>query len=392
MAHSHSHSQNDAVYYIEQLCTLGICAMLGGVTVMLYYQNLLKFILAPKFFLPVLWGGYTLLALVVLRAISLWTSTGKVANNNHNHDHDHSDCAHHACGHEHEHGHDHHHDHAHTHDHAHNHDHDHGHDHGWNPWRYTILLLPIVLYFLNLPNAGFGATKVNTGDLDAGQGRFVENAGLKITRNEKRDGIEVVRVVRDGAGEKAGIKIGDLITQITPDKGDRKQITTKGMSLDDAVKALGGPVGSKVTLAVIHEGEDKPQDLELTHAEDILAVGFKELENASFRPDTRQAFEGRTVRIVGQYARGNTDRSFGLVRLKMTCCAADAIQINLVIMFDPNSKENLPSLNANDWVEVTGRVQFLKRKDRDEYATVLILNSAADVRPHAPEDNYYLQS
>jgi hypothetical protein len=393
MAHSHSHNHHDAAYYVEQLCTLGICSLLGGITVMLYYQDLLRFILAPKFYQPVLWGGITLLALVVIRAISLWAATGKSVANNHDHAHGHGDCAHDDCGHEHEHAHGHDHGHEHAPAHAHDHEHDHGHDHGWNPWRYTVLLLPVVLYFLNLPNAGFGATKVNTGDIDQDTpGRFVENTGLKIMRNDARDGIEVLKVARDSAGEKSGVKPRDFILRISPDKGETKQLSTKGLSIEDAVKALGGPPGSKVGLTVLHEGDDKPQDLELVRAQDILAVGFKELEQASFNPGTRQFFEGRTVRLVGQYAPGNDDRTFGLVRFKMTCCAADAIQLNVVIMLDPNCKENLTGLNRNDWLQVTGRVQFRKRRDRDEYVTVLIVNSPKDVQQTKADDNPYLQT
>src|SRR5207249_7750262 len=77
------------------------------------------------------------------------------------HDHDHHD---HDHGHHHDHDHEHHHhdhDHDHGHAHAHAHEqtpgHDHGHDHGWAPWRYTVLMLPVVLFLLNLPNEIFSA-------------------------------------------------------------------------------------------------------------------------------------------------------------------------------------------------------------------------------------------
>src|SRR5262249_49128629 len=75
----------------------------------------------------------------------------------HHHHHDHDHHHHHA----HDHGHHHHepcdHDHAHCdHEHAHSHDavhtHDHDPQHAWAPWRYTVLMLPVVLYLLNLPS------------------------------------------------------------------------------------------------------------------------------------------------------------------------------------------------------------------------------------------------
>jgi uncharacterized repeat protein (TIGR03943 family) len=149
MAHDHSHGDRNA-YYLNQLFTIAVCGALGGVAVMLWWNGTLKLLLHPKFFLWVLLGGITLLMLVVLRAVAVWRSVDELAAvPDHTHDHDY--CGH---GHDHDHGHCHH---DHDHDHAHDHGHDHGHEHGWAPWRYVVLLLPVVLYFLNLPNQGFSA-------------------------------------------------------------------------------------------------------------------------------------------------------------------------------------------------------------------------------------------
>lgn len=194
MAHDHDHSHDDRnAYYLNQLFTIAVCGALGGVAVMLWFRSLhpegmlslirhpsgdelkehlewlrpdgmLLKMLHPKFFLWVLMGGIALLFLVFIRAIALWRSVDEaVAVPDHTHDREH-------CGHEHSHC-DHDHDHGiqtaaplplstpihHHHDHGHDHSHDHGHDHGWAPWRYVVLLLPVVLYFLNLPNRGFSA-------------------------------------------------------------------------------------------------------------------------------------------------------------------------------------------------------------------------------------------
>jgi uncharacterized repeat protein (TIGR03943 family) len=149
MAHDHSHGDRNA-YYLNQLFTIAVCGALGGVAVMLWWNGTLKLLLHPKFFLWVLLGGITLLMLVVLRAVAVWRSVDELAAvPDHTHDHDY--CGH---GHDHDHGHCHH---DHDHDHAHDHGHDHGHEHGWAPWRYVVLLLPVVLYFLNLPYQGFSA-------------------------------------------------------------------------------------------------------------------------------------------------------------------------------------------------------------------------------------------
>jgi hypothetical protein len=154
MAHDHSHD-DPKTYYVEQLCTIGIAGALGGIAVMLYQRQLLWF-LAAKIQPWVLAGGVALLVLVAIRAVVVWLQAGRTpaADHDHAHDHDHEHC------HDHAHGgacdHDHHHDHGHEHGHEHSHAHDEaegdGHSHGWAPWRYVILLLPVVLYFLDLPN------------------------------------------------------------------------------------------------------------------------------------------------------------------------------------------------------------------------------------------------
>jgi hypothetical protein len=174
MAHDHSHGDRSA-FYLNQLFTIAVCGALGGVAVMLWYSGKLGLMLHPKFYIWVLLGGITLLILVLIRAVAVWRSVDDVG---HPHDHDHAHCGHDhgPCDHDHEHAiqsaaqttgfsaaatpsalpapaHHHHHDH----DHEHGHDHSHDHDHGWAPWRYVVLLLPVVLYFLNLPNQGFSA-------------------------------------------------------------------------------------------------------------------------------------------------------------------------------------------------------------------------------------------
>src|ERR1700730_9593621 len=179
MAHVHDHK--DSSYFMEQLCTIGVCGALGGVVIMMWaIPNGLNF-LGPQFqapfgnrwLSPVLWGGAAVVALVLIRAIAVWISVGKpIASHDHAHDH------HHEHDHDHDHVHEHDHNHAncahdHDHDHAgepgHTHDHDHGHDHAWAPWRYVILLLPVGLYFLGLIPAAFSNLgTINTNFDDSG--------------------------------------------------------------------------------------------------------------------------------------------------------------------------------------------------------------------------------
>src|SRR5262249_51701837 len=166
MAHVHQHEDRNA-YYLDQLFMIGICGALAGVTVMLWYSGLLGKMLHPKFHVWVALGGFSLLALVALRAVAVWRSVDELApDHTHEHEHEHGP----GCRHDHGHGHGHAeavtpaagvaglalappapgatHDHGHGHGHSHSHAHAHGHDHGWAPWRYVVLLLPVALYFL----------------------------------------------------------------------------------------------------------------------------------------------------------------------------------------------------------------------------------------------------
>jgi hypothetical protein len=388
MNHHHAH---DHSYLAEQVSTLIICALLGGVSVMLYLQNQLRFILAPKFFLPVLLGGIAILVLVCVRTVALLAGRAQGREMG-AHDHDH-DC---DCGHDHDHGH--HHDIAtvalelapeqsEVYQGSHQH-HDHGHSHGWQPWRYIALLLPIVLYGLNLPNAGFTASGRIGGDFDPlqAEGKYVAHTGLQIGKKKGSDLIEVLSVVRDSPAEKAKIVPGDLIEQLTPESSKGESISFKGLSVDEAAKKLRGEAGTRIRLRIRSEAE--PREVELTRASDVINVTFGEMATFAYSPERRRAYQGRTARMLGQFA-GSDPNNFDLVRVKITCCAADAIPLGVKVMRDPSLKQDLEKLPSNTWVEVTGRLQFGKRKDREEYVTILLVSSPKDVQTkEAPADPY----
>jgi hypothetical protein len=303
MAHDHAHT-HDSTYYLDQLCTIASCGALGGVAILMYWlpgpdgKPKLSHILAEQFFTPVLIGGITLIVLAIIRAITLWQTAGQHAGHAHDHHHDH----------DHDHGHDHahdHHDHDHDHDHAHHHAHHHhdhahghGHEHGWTPARYAVLMLPIVLYFLNLPNSTFS-----------------------------------------------------------------QEWFSKHME------------GGKI------EGSDPN-----VKAKEGLVLGFKELANAAYYPKTREAMEGQTGKLTGMFSPISA-KEFTLFRVKMTCCAADAIPVEVRIVCD----ENITTVNPKDWVEVEGQIQFRKLVGRDKYLPVLYLKSADQVKRIPPQSDYGLE-
>jgi hypothetical protein len=321
MAHDHSHGDPNA-YYVEQLCTIAITGALGGIAVMLYQQGRLWF-LAAKIQPWVLAGGILLLAVVAMRAVVVWMQAGRTpaasedpaeAEHEHCHDHAHGE----TCDHDHEHGHGHDHDHDHGHSHGHGHGEGDGHEHGWAPWRYVILLFPVICFFLGLPDEG-----------------------------------------------KAGA-----------DARDAFQASLDARNVAD---------------------KDKGQ---------VFEMPFSDLERASATADSRANFEGKTIRVKGEYLPGSNDTIFTLVRYRQNCCARDAIPLKAVILIDPKSGKRLDQrVLRGRWVEVEGQIQFQPNPMQPEsWLTVIVLkpdderplldpegkNDKALVKVVRPDASYYL--
>lgn len=205
-AHGHDHGHHHhggSEYYLQQLLTIFICGAFGVVGLLLCLQpvmeeakdenaaairdergtvlmrqmkdaqgepvNKIGLLLSKGFHPWVMAGSVLLLGVTVFRGVVLWRSAG--ANQAHqHHDHHHHDhkpgetCDHPSHAHDH-----HHHDHDHkpgekcdhpSHAH-HGHDHDHGdhsaddHSHGNIYWRVIILLFPVVIFLMNMPNNTF---------------------------------------------------------------------------------------------------------------------------------------------------------------------------------------------------------------------------------------------
>ena len=86
-------------------------------------------------------------------------------------------------------------------------------------------------------------------DLQVGtQGEF---GGLGIEVNSEDGFVKVVSPIEDTPAARAGIKSGDLIIKID-------QESTKGLSLNDAVKRMRGKPKTQITLTIARKGETKP--------------------------------------------------------------------------------------------------------------------------------------
>ena len=121
-AHDHAgHTMGE--YYLEQLLTIGISGAFAAVALLSYASGKLSIILAPELIPWVPAGGVALFALATIRAVVVWRAAGQA-----------------GCGHDHG---------------------DDGHEHGSIFWRVVVLMFPIVLFLLGLPNQGYSVERMN---------------------------------------------------------------------------------------------------------------------------------------------------------------------------------------------------------------------------------------
>ncbi|MCC6863461.1 MAG: S41 family peptidase [Rhodobacteraceae bacterium] len=83
-----------------------------------------------------------------------------------------------------------------------------------------------------------------------------EFGGLGIEVTQEEGYIKVVSPMDGTPADKAGIKAGDFITQVNGE-------SMMGLSLDEAVDKMRGPVGSEILLTIVREGTEAPFDVSL---------------------------------------------------------------------------------------------------------------------------------
>ena len=79
--------------------------------------------------------------------------------------------------------------------------------------------------------------------------------GIEVTMEDGL--IKVVAPIDDTPAAKAGILANDIITQL-----DGEQV--QGLTLNQAVEKMRGPVNTKVKLTIMRKGQDKPIEMSLT--------------------------------------------------------------------------------------------------------------------------------
>lgn len=81
--------------------------------------------------------------------------------------------------------------------------------------------------------------------------------GLGIEVGQEDGLVKVISPIDDTPAAEAGVKAGDYITHVNGK-------SLMGLSLDESVEKMRGPVGSEILITILREGEKEPFDLTIT--------------------------------------------------------------------------------------------------------------------------------
>lgn len=83
-----------------------------------------------------------------------------------------------------------------------------------------------------------------------------EFGGLGIEVTQEEGFVKVVSPIDDTPADAAGIEAGDFITHVDGE-------SVLGLTLDEAVERMRGPVGSEIIITIVREGETEPFDVSI---------------------------------------------------------------------------------------------------------------------------------
>jgi len=115
------------------------------------------------------------------------------------------------------------------------------------------------------------------------EGEF-NGIGAYVTITDEQ--LTVIAPIAGSPAEEAGIRAGDLILEING-------VSTKEMSIAEAVLEIRGPRGTSVKLLILHEDETEPQEIEIVRSTvEVPSVRFEMREDIAYIHITQ--FSGRT--------------------------------------------------------------------------------------------------
>lgn len=344
MAHSHPHSgESLRDYFTEQLLGIMVCAGLGFVAIRMYANGMLNYILAKPFHLPVLVGGIAIMfVIVLLRAIAVWHEAGALQTPAYDGpecspDHVHDTTCNHGNsypGHSHDDG-----------------GHAHSHDMSWMFVTMLILVVPITLFVIGMPNSNMARlAAIAEAKLEGRNSAPDQEIGGASLRDQAKDA-----TVEDEKKQADGSTVRTLKTQT-------------GLRIRETIPVAGEPKYALITA----EGTE---------------FRFNDLNDAAFDEDKRKSYEGQTAILEGRFKR-IADKDFTLFRMKMTCCAADTVPLKVRIVVP----QALNGINNFDWVRVKGQIQFIKmpggKAGAETYIPVIMVADITDVRKGEPKNEY----
>ncbi len=185
--------------------------------------------------------------------------------------------------------------------------------------------------------------------------------GLEVTMD--RGVVLVVSPIRGTPGEKAGIRPGDYITHI-----DGKPVL--GLTLDEAVEKMRGPVGEPITLTVMRKGEEEPIEIELVRDKIVVPSVEYRVERGHIGYLAISSFNEQTAKGVEEAFR-HFDKELGK-RL-------DGVVIDL--RNDPGGLLDQAVAVADDFLEQGEIVSVRGRHERDNERWNATAGDLADGAP-----------
>ena len=102
----------------------------------------------------------------------------------------------------------------------------------------------------------------------------IEGIGAQVAVKDEQ--IMIIAPIADSPAAKAGIRAGDVILEINGR-------STSEMSLAEAVLTIRGAKGTPVRLLILHQGETKPEEIEIVRAEiELPSVRFKMMGDIAY--------------------------------------------------------------------------------------------------------------
>ena len=135
--------------------------------------------------------------------------------------------------------------------------------------------------------------------------------GLGIEVSQEDGIVKVVSPIDDTPASEAGVQPGDYITHVDGE-------SLMGLSLDEAVDKMRGPVGSEITVTILREGTPEPFDLSMTRDTIKLTVVKTRIEGhavvlrvSTFNDETYDTLEAELTKAVEEA--GGIDKVTGFV-------------------------------------------------------------------------------